>query len=421
MSRSVLLIRIVLGAGVGFPLLFIIALHAASTGGLSPLVTGTLVLAAAVLGGITIAAAWAACRDNLREVDQNARELARHRRELSILYRVIRQVSAAVDPESIRDLILNVLIEGLHANSCHLLLLESHLTEGILCSMSRGQEHVQVLRDELSAFVGPDVDAFTVPSGSETLSRAATFLQPTDSQSVCWLPIVIQDQRIGIVFTLRDGSPLNDDELELFRTLSSGLAMAVENARLYELAVIDSLTGLYVKRYFDEHLRQEAARATRYDTELSVLMADLDRFKQINDECGHTVGDEVLRSVAQAIAGSTRDSDLPARWGGDEFAVILPETGADAAERTADRIREAVAAIPPPRELAGCTTTVSIGVASFPGEVTMPETLVELADKALYEAKRRGRNRVIRAADSLRAAVELPHDPDDQRTVEPPG
>jgi diguanylate cyclase (GGDEF)-like protein len=406
MSRLALLVRLVVAVGVGLPLASMLALYAAITDQNSHMAAGALASVAVVASALMVVAAYAAYREGLQQAERDARELERYRRELQILYRVLRQVSAIVDPIEIRDLILSVLIEGLGADSCHLLLLEPHLSEGVLCSMSRGDEHVRVTRDQLTALLGPDVDPFTVPAGAQELCQAARFAQPAPGQATCWLPIVIQEQRIGIVCLLRDGPPLVEEELELFRTLAGGLAMAVENARLYELAITDSLTGLYVKRYFDERLRQECARAARYGTDLSLLMLDLDRFKEINDQCGHQAGDEMLRSVGHAIAASTRDSDTPCRWGGDEFAVILPETGPDAAEKTADRIREAIAAIQLPQEMACLPTTVSIGVASHPVEAPDLAQLVELADQALYEAKRRGRNRVVRAADSLRALRE---------------
>ncbi len=402
MGRLAVLIRILIGAAVVLPLLFLLTIYITNINQLSHTAVLLLVSLAVATGALLVAAGYAASKQNI-ESERARHELERRKRELSILYRVLRQVSAMMDPEGIRDLILGVLLEALRAKSCYLLLLEQHLTEAVLCSMSRGDEHVTVRRDELTNLLGTEVNPFTVSPESPELVNAATFLHPSENHATCWVPINIQEQRIGIVLLQREGEPLSEDEMELFRTLSGGLAMAVENARLYELAITDSLTGLYVKRYFDERLHQESSRAARYNTELSVLVLDLDRFKEINDTCGHTVGDEVLRAVAQAILRGTRDSDIAARWGGDEFAVLLPETGADAAERTADRIREAVAATRLPVEALGCTTTtVSIGVASYPVEVRDVEELVKLADKALYEAKRRGRNRVVRAADSLR-------------------
>lgn len=404
MRRLAVLLWLLTGAAAVLTLLSLLAISTTNMGWpghatVSVLVTG-------VAGALLAIAAYAVNKQSV-ESERARHELQQRERELNILYQVLRQVSAMMDPGGIRDLILRMLIEALGAKSCHMLLLEPHLTEAVLCSMSRGDEHVTVRRDELTNLLGPDVDPFTVPPESPELVNAATFLQHSENHTICWVPINIQEQRIGIVLLLREGEALSKDEMELFRTLSGGLAMAVENARLYELAITDSITGLYVRRYFDERLHQESSRAARYNTELSVLVLDLDRFKEINDTYGHTVGDEVLHAVAQAILRGTRDSDIAARWGGDEFAVLLPETGADAAERTADRIREAVAATRLPIDALGCTTmTVSIGVASYPLEVTDVEELVKLADKALYEAKRRGRNRVVRAADSLQSVDE---------------
>lgn len=153
------------------------------------------------------------------------------------------------------------------------------------------------------------------------------------------------------------------------------------------LAITDPLTELANRRYFELRYDEEVQRATRYGLNLSCLMIDIDKFKSINDTYGHTTGDEVIIAVAQAIRISTRSVDLPARFGGEEFVVLLPETELERALTIAERIRASVEAIALGEGRPRVTT--SVGVSSGVG----PE-LLENADKALYEAKRRGRNRV---------------------------
>jgi diguanylate cyclase (GGDEF)-like protein len=169
------------------------------------------------------------------------------------------------------------------------------------------------------------------------------------------------------------------------------------NARLERLAVTDGLTGVYNHRRFQEGIAAELLRSARTSRPCSVLMADVDLFKRVNDAMGHPAGDELLRKLAQVLNGALRQTDLLARYGGEEFSALLPETSKMEAGQVAERMRYAVEA-----ELnadAGWThkVTVSIGVATFPDDGKSPEQVLSAADQALYVAKRQGRNRVVLA------------------------
>ncbi len=168
----------------------------------------------------------------------------------------------------------------------------------------------------------------------------------------------------------------------------------------------DGLTGLYNHRFFQEQLRHELGRARRYHRPLSLLIMDLDHFKQYNDQFGHRHGDELLRRVAEFFEDSRRDSDTVARYGGDEFAIILPETGHDEALGLAKRLRvdfESRRFGGPMQD--GSFITVSIGVEAYPSDAQNVEDLIELADQALYRAKRAGRN-CVRTNKTLKASKE---------------
>ncbi len=163
-----------------------------------------------------------------------------------------------------------------------------------------------------------------------------------------------------------------------------------EASEMTTVANTDPLTTLGNRRALMTTLADEIARARRYDTEFSILMIDLDRFKQINDRYGHMAGDAVLASFGELLAHESRDTDLAGRWGGEEFMVVLPETGQATAERTARRLRRAVE----DRDFAGIgEVTISVGVATFATADSL-DNLVHRADEALYRAKDRGRNRV---------------------------
>lgn len=174
-----------------------------------------------------------------------------------------------------------------------------------------------------------------------------------------------------------------------------GLVLGQQADRLYELSTSDSLTRLRNRRAFEERLEEEFARAARHASSLSILLVDLDRLKTLNDRHGHRVGDEALARVATAIRRGSRAMDVAARWGGDEFVLLAPDTGHEEALHLAERVRALVAE-------PGDTTqiiTVSVGVATLDAvhRVAEPEALMRAADAALYEAKRQGRNRIIAA------------------------
>ena len=171
------------------------------------------------------------------------------------------------------------------------------------------------------------------------------------------------------------------------------------NERLGELATRDALTQLANRRVFDERLGQELARARRHGTPLALLLLDIDHFKAFNDRHGHLRGDEVLCSVATILTENIRETDLAARFGGEEFAVLLPDTSEEEAARLAERMRAAIAE-EPWRERA---ITASIGVAAYRAEMAGARGLIELADAAMYGSKAAGRDRVT-VAGAMRAA-----------------
>jgi diguanylate cyclase (GGDEF)-like protein/PAS domain S-box-containing protein len=166
------------------------------------------------------------------------------------------------------------------------------------------------------------------------------------------------------------------------------------NQQLQSLASLDALTGMKNRRAFEERLQAEVARARRSGSTLTLLLLDIDHFKQFNDSFGHPRGDEVLRTVARILLRSIRDCDFAARYGGEEFAIILPDTDREGAMMMGERLREAIEdAAWPDRSI-----TASVGAATFQWEWGTPEALVDHADRALYRSKQSGRNVVTLAA-----------------------
>lgn len=198
------------------------------------------------------------------------------------------------------------------------------------------------------------------------------------------------------------GTALDADQVETARALVAHAAVALENARLHHLveqqALVDVLTGLANRRSLEETLTSELARARRLDRELCLVLADLDRFKRVNDRFGHPAGDEVLRSFAHTLAGAIRQGDVAGRWGGEEFALILVGVGVPGGVELAERARRLISERPVRTVRGGpIQITASFGVAACSGGASIDD-LIAAADAALYAAKGEGRNRVVGGA-----------------------
>jgi diguanylate cyclase (GGDEF)-like protein len=218
------------------------------------------------------------------------------------------------------------------------------------------------------------------------------------------VPIRGDESESGVLFIPDDGRPLDEAELERTRIVAGHAALSLRNAEQYnrarERAFIDDVTELYNVRYLLLAAEHEIRRADRYGNPLSVLFLDLDRFKLVNDRYGHLVGSRALRQLGQVLAGCVRQVDTLARYGGDEFTILLVDTGHDQAMSIAERIRATVAdAWFDGGRGEAMQLSVSIGVATYPDHGRSREDLLDLSDKAMYRAKSIGRNKVCSASD----------------------
>ena len=217
----------------------------------------------------------------------------------------------------------------------------------------------------------------------------------------------VPDKVTGLEAGADDYIPKPFDEIELnariyacLRTKALQDELKRKNRQLMELlekveilASTDPLTELFNRRRFEIVLEQEFKRATRYNSPLACLMIDIDYFKKINDGHGHHTGDKVLQEIAEIIKTTVRETDVTARWGGEEFVVLLPQTEKDAALHSASRVRKAISAHKF-KSLTDKEITVSIGIASLPNpSIDTGEKLIDASDIPKYEAKRKGRNR----------------------------
>lgn len=214
-------------------------------------------------------------------------------------------------------------------------------------------------------------------------------------------PLVAQGEALGVL-NLRSPTreSMSKAKQQLARTVADAIALALANLKLHEIlrlqSIRDPLTGLFNRRYLEETLEREVRRASRNERPLGVIMLDIDRFKHFNDTFGHAAGDTLLRALGELLRSRVRAEDIPCRYGGEEFVLILPESPLDVTQRRAELLRTDVKQLHPShagQSLGG--VTVSIGVATFPDHGLTGEVVLRAADEALYRAKHEGRDRVV--------------------------
>ncbi len=223
---------------------------------------------------------------------------------------------------------------------------------------------------------------------------------------LCMIPVLflsgstnVEDKVKGLDLGAVDYVTKPFDAFELRARVRAALRTKHLQDLLVEHAQVDPLTGLPNRRALTERLHSEWARIQRHDGNLSFIMADVDHFKQINDTYGHTLGDAVLQKIAQTICQECRQMDLPSRYGGDEFAILVPDEDAQCAANLADRCRQRIEENGVPAGQETVRATATMGVADARG-ASSPEALIQQADIALYQAKLAGRNRVQVQEDS---------------------
>jgi diguanylate cyclase (GGDEF)-like protein len=338
-------------------------------------------------------------------LERTSRELDKRILELYTLYNISKTLQSNLEVENLLNQIVGNVSQSLKLHKVLILLVDDKSNELYVVSSLGFPESIRDLRIK----IGEGVLGWTALTGeakmiSKVKDKGLHFIDEIifeDVSSAIIVPFITREKVVGLLAAFkREPETFQEDDFELLRTVANHVAIALDNAKLYEetkkLSLTDGLTGLYNYRFFNQRLKEEFKRALRYSHPLSLIILDVDNFKKINDTHGHLFGDEVLKKIAQMLRENARETDFIARYGGDEFVIILPETNKESAFKLAERILERLNKSTIIKDTS-LELSVSIGVASYPEDAITPEELIKSADKALYNAKQRGGSKVMTA------------------------
>jgi len=337
-------------------------------------------------------------RDNLEEMASNRLN------ELLVLFDIVNTISQSLELKTVLPIVLDRVLEDMGTLKGAVVLVGGDgRSLSIAAQRGLSDESTRLITESGQGYAG-DAVLRNKPiriSGNEEELSGITGLKKDNIVSALVVPISAGGVVLGVLAVYGEKKDKFTEENEaLLAMIGNQISVAVLNAQLYQktldLAQHDGLTGLANRRYLMERLHQEVELAERYQTSLSVIMLDLDKFKSFNDSYGHVKGDELLNAFSSMVKKAVRSTDIPGRYGGEEFCVVLPNTSVKGALVIAERIRAAMEALRIPLEdgQPPVGRTASIGVAEFSAGDSI-EKLLSHADAALYQAKEAGRNRVV--------------------------
>ncbi|MDB5098066.1 MAG: diguanylate cyclase with sensor [Cyanobacteria bacterium RYN_339] len=335
------------------------------------------------------------------KVKQSEQALAEYNEQLTILQQVATRISSQIDLDATLTMITYEMHRVVGYDDCMIFLLDEKTNMLVRQLTNDPAQPRTPLKLPLEHGVFGEV-----ASEKRTIMKVDLAAESLDVgvlsgfRSLLAVPVVTEQQVLGVLALLhQEPSAFDPGDERLLSILASQAAVAIKNAQLYratqQLAVTDGLTKIFNRRYFEEQLTAELARAKRHGHTTSLILLDVDHFKKFNDTHGHLLGDQVLQGVARVLQQSTRETDLVARYGGEEFVVILPETPPAAALEVAERIRRNVKSHPFwGRGQTPLQVTISLGLSSDPSSAIAPKAFIDSSDICLYQAKKQGRDRV---------------------------
>ena len=349
------------------------------------------------------------------------RQLQRTVDELAVLNEIGKALTSSLDIGEVMHLILAKVSELLKPRNWSLLLRDQQTGELYFkAAVGAGSEMLMHLRLQRGEGIAGWVAEHNAPLIVDDVTADPRFAARFDktsrfhTKSILCVPLAIKGRVLGVIELVNgegDGS-FSTEDLRILSTVAEFSAIAIENAqnfaKVQDLTVLDDHTGLFNSRHLKRTLEQEIIRATRFGHPVSLVFFDLDYFKRVNDTYGHQAGSRLLAEVGRLLLGTLRSTDVPVRYGGDEFVVLLPETSKDQAMECAKRLRSEISkwkflAEEPYGPL---QITASLGVASFPDDARAPEELLRRADDAMYRVKAERRDGVAAALPQPSAVPE---------------
>jgi diguanylate cyclase (GGDEF)-like protein len=349
------------------------------------------------------------------------RELQRTVDELAVLNEIGKALTSSLDIGEVMHVILAKVSELLKPRNWSLLLQEPS-TGDLYFHAGLGAESEQLVGQRIRP--GEGVSGWVAQHNQPVLlhdvrrdARFAALHQGPARRSILAVPLSFKGRLLGVIELVNGAADpsFSDEDLRILNTVAEFSAIAIENARNFhkvqELTVLDDHTGLFNSRHLKRQLEQEVVRATRFGHPVSLIFFDLDHFKRVNDTHGHQVGSQVLHEVGRLLLRTLRSTDVPVRYGGDEFVILMPETSKDQALAAGRRIGGEIArhAYLTDRPFGPLKISASIGVATYPDDASDPDALLRVADEVMYRVKAQRRGGVLAAepskAGSLTEAV----------------
>jgi diguanylate cyclase (GGDEF)-like protein len=326
-------------------------------------------------------------------------------RRLAILTDVVKTANSILEPRKVIELVVEKIRELIPSEAWSLMMVDEEKQELVFeAAVGAKARDVSALRLKIGEGVAGWVAQCGKPAIVNDAARDPRFSARVDTRtqfetrSILCAPLVSRGRTIGVLEIInKQGGPFTRADLQLVLTLVEPCAIAIENAILFQrteqLTITDDLTRLFNSRYLNLYLGREIKRCKRHGIPLSVIFLDLDGFKGINDQYGHLAGSGTLTEVGTILALGVRESDILARYGGDEFVVVLPETPASGALVIAERLRRAIEEhrFLEPQGIAA-RISASFGISTYPDHALSPEGLIQKADQAMYRVKEREKN-----------------------------